>query len=157
MKIFNIKVNSITKSCFKIGHVHNSCPLVISIFVSLKMQMFITPKSALHKEQILQKMQVTYNYLFTLQYKFVSYGVVSSTLFSCRGKNNFCCTYKKEFHNQNENFDTQSGGFRRGLVLCLQVEKNSLLSFSVDPSGLNIMKNFSLRHRLQRLVEGLKL
>ena len=37
MKIFNIKVNSITKSCFKFAHVHNSimyCPLVISIFVS---------------------------------------------------------------------------------------------------------------------------
>ena len=37
MKIFNIKVNSVTKSCFKFAHIHNAimyCPLVISIFVS---------------------------------------------------------------------------------------------------------------------------
>ena len=53
--------------------------------------------------KILQKLQVTYNNLFTLQYKFVSY---SSTLFNCRRKNNYCCTYRKEFHYQNENFDT---------------------------------------------------
>ena len=46
---------------------------------------------------------------------------------------------------------------RRGLSLCLQVEKNSLLLFKVAPSGLNMMLNFSLKHRLQRLVEGLKL
>ena len=45
----------------------------------------------------------------------------------------------------------------RGFNLCLQVEKNSLLSLRVAPSGLNIIKYFSFRHRLHRLVEGLKL
>ena len=44
----------------------------------------------------------------------------------------------------------------RGFSLCLHVEKISLLWLSVAPSGLNIMKNFSLRHRGQLLVVGLK-
>ena len=46
---------------------------------------------------------------------------------------------------------------KRGFNLCLQVAKNSLLSFRVAPSGRNIMKYFSLRQRLHCLLVGLKL
>ena len=82
----------------------------------------------------------------------------SSTLFSCKGKKCFCSTQLLRFHYQNGNLiTTQSGGCKRGFVLCLHVEKNSLLSFKVAPFGLNIMKYFSLRQRLHCRVEGLKL
>ena len=43
----------------------------------------------------------------------------------------------------------------RGFNLCLQTENSSLLLFKVAPSGLNIIKYFSFKHKLQLLVEGL--
>ena len=60
-----------------------------------------------------------------------------------------------KFHNQNERILTQlfPNNF---LSLCLHVAKISLLSFNEAPSGLNIIKNFSLRHNLHVFVDGLK-
>ena len=49
------------------------------------------------------------------------------------------------------------GWHKRSLVLCLQEEKNSSLWLIVAPSGLNIMKYFSVRHNRHVLVTGLKL
>ena len=43
----------------------------------------------------------------------------------------------------------------KGFNLCLQVAYNSLLLLREAPSGLNIMKYFSFKHKLQLLVEGL--
>ena len=43
----------------------------------------------------------------------------------------------------------------KGFNLCLQVAFNSLLLLREAPSGLNIMKYFSFKHKLQLLVEGL--
>jgi len=48
------------------------------------------------------------------------------------------------------------GGFSKNLWKCLQWVKNSDLWFSVAPSGLNIMKNFSSRQTLLTPVAGLK-
>ena len=42
------------------------------------------------------------------------------------------------------------------LSRCLHVANISLLSFSEAPSGLNMIKYFSLRHNLHVFVEGLK-
>ena len=42
------------------------------------------------------------------------------------------------------------------LVLCLHVLKSSSLLLSVAPSGLNMIKYFSLKHIWQDLVVGLK-
>ena len=43
------------------------------------------------------------------------------------------------------------------VFLCRQVENSSLLLFRDAPSGLKMMQNFSLRHRLHLFVAGLKL
>ena len=49
------------------------------------------------------------------------------------------------------------GWHKRSFVLCLHEEKNSLRLLMVAPSGLNIMKYFSVRQSRHCLVTGLKL
>ena len=52
-------------------------------------------------------------------------------------------------------FGFGGGGQSNKPFLCLHDEKNSDLEFMVAPSGLNIMKYFSLRQSLHWLVIGL--
>ena len=42
---------------------------------------------------------------------------------------------------------------RRALFLCRQEDTSSLRLFSVDNSGRQMIRNFSLRHRLHLLLE----
>ena len=45
---------------------------------------------------------------------------------------------------------------RRALFLCRQKETSSLRMLSVDRSGRQMIRNFSLRHRLHRLLTLLR-
>ena len=64
-------------------------------------------------------------------------------------------TDKHRIHKNGSNYVAALKFLRRNLFACLQEVMSSFRLFSVDKSGLQIIKYFSHRHKLHRLEAGL--